>query len=620
MRRRGGNEADRREAAMRTLVEYGLANAAAATALAIVALLIGLVVRRPAVRNALWLLVLIRLLLPPVWNIPLPVRVTDPNPEVAVATPGNSDPIPVPDPVVAPAGFDDWVPVDWPEEVERGSEPLPAMISPPVAEIAPSSAPADRWPIDPFAIIAGIWLCGTAFVLLRSSRRIIRFRRALSDAPPAPAESQHEAGQLARRIGVRQCPTVVLVPGRVSPALWMPSLFPTQARLILPAGLLPLLDADQQAAVLAHELSHLKRGDPWVRWLELLACAVYWWHPLLGLFRRKLREAEEECCDLWVVAALDGRRSYATALVETAAYLSSSAPATSPALASGAGPVQDLQRRVTMIMKAKWPARLTRLGLAAVLGIGGVGLALGPALAKDGKELPARDRERAERERAEAERERAQAERERARERERSRDDNVKERDRDRAGREDIQRAREELEKARRVAQEALERVREMEMRLARAEGRGADPGRRVEPRFPSTPGAPPVPPSPPPAVSIRPGEAAGRGSGELREMQQQIEELRRMIEQMRREMRDGRGGPGGGDRRPGDRRDPPKERAPGDPGRGGPPGFPGLPGTPGAPGAPGFPGGPPGFAPPPPAPPLPPAPPSRRPPDRDDD
>ena len=51
---------------MRTLLEYGLANAVAATALALVALAIGLVVRRPAVRNALWVLVFIRLLLPPV--------------------------------------------------------------------------------------------------------------------------------------------------------------------------------------------------------------------------------------------------------------------------------------------------------------------------------------------------------------------------------------------------------------------------------------------------------------------------------------------------------------------------------------------------------------------------
>ena len=71
---------------MRTLVEYGLANAAAATALALVALAVGLVVRRPAVRNALWVLVFVRLLLPPVWTVPipsLPINVLSESPTVA---------------------------------------------------------------------------------------------------------------------------------------------------------------------------------------------------------------------------------------------------------------------------------------------------------------------------------------------------------------------------------------------------------------------------------------------------------------------------------------------------------------------------------------------------------
>src|SRR5437764_12075653 len=108
---------------MRTLVEYALANAAAATALAGVALLVGLVVRRPAVRNALWLLVLVRLLLPPVWTVPLPVPAAE-APAVARA-----DPEPVP-----PA---DAVADEWADDVGAGeppaASPAPAVVTP-VAE------------------------------------------------------------------------------------------------------------------------------------------------------------------------------------------------------------------------------------------------------------------------------------------------------------------------------------------------------------------------------------------------------------------------------------------------------------------------------------------------------
>src|SRR5205085_2629828 len=117
-------------------------------------------------------------------------------------------------------------------------------------------------------------------------------------------------------------------------------------------------------------------------WLELIVCGIYWWYPLLGWFRRRLRESEEECCDMWVVAATDGRKSYATALVEATAFLGGPDRSRAPVLASGAGPVQNLERRVTMIMRASGPARLTRFGLATVLVIGGLGLAFGPAMAQ----------------------------------------------------------------------------------------------------------------------------------------------------------------------------------------------------------------------------------------------
>src|SRR5262245_21818809 len=87
---------------MRTLVEYGLANAAAATAFALLALAIGVLFRRPAVRNALWVIVFVRLLLPPVWNIdlPFPAAPANADPETAVAE--SSIPEPRPEPISLP--------------------------------------------------------------------------------------------------------------------------------------------------------------------------------------------------------------------------------------------------------------------------------------------------------------------------------------------------------------------------------------------------------------------------------------------------------------------------------------------------------------------------------------
>jgi hypothetical protein len=153
-------------------------------------------------------------------------------------------------------------------------------------------------------------------------------------------------------------------------------------QLLLPEKLLLRLNSEQRATLLVHELAHLRRGDPWVRYLELVVLAFYWWCPLVWWARRELREAEEECCDAWVVWALPGlARSYALALVEAVDFMAGAAPV--PVLASGLGQVQMLRRRLTMIMRGTTPKALTGRGTFAILVLGGILLPLLPGRAQE---------------------------------------------------------------------------------------------------------------------------------------------------------------------------------------------------------------------------------------------
>ena len=68
------------------------------------------------------------------------------------------------------------------------------------------------------------------------------------------------------------------------------------------------LGRGQRDDVLAHELAHLRRGDHWVRRLELVVTGPVLVVPGGVVGRRQLREAEEECCDAWVVWPFPGRR------------------------------------------------------------------------------------------------------------------------------------------------------------------------------------------------------------------------------------------------------------------------------------------------------------------------
>ena len=151
-------------------------------------------------------------------------------------------------------------------------------------------------------------------------------------------------------------------------------------RLLVPADLLGLLNDEQLDTLLVHELAHLRRRDHWVRILEFVVMGLYWWHPVVWYARRELREAEEQCCDAWVVSTLpDAGRTYASALLDTLDFLST-AQAAVPPLASGLGQIADLKRRLTMIMRGNTPRSLTWPGCLAVVALGLTFLPMLPAL------------------------------------------------------------------------------------------------------------------------------------------------------------------------------------------------------------------------------------------------
>ena len=188
---------------------------------------------------------------------------------------------------------------------------------------------------------------------------LCRHRRHAGDAIHAcvrfavrARDVQPRADMLARRLGLRSSPAVWFVPAFVSPMLWS---LGGRPRLLLPKGLWDRLDIAGRDAILLHELAHWSRGDHLVRWIELLATCLYWWHPACWWAQRELREAEEQCCDAWVLWALPGVfKNYANALLEAVEFASIGADRPSvqtavPVLASRMGQFVHLRRRLTML-------------------------------------------------------------------------------------------------------------------------------------------------------------------------------------------------------------------------------------------------------------------------------
>jgi beta-lactamase regulating signal transducer with metallopeptidase domain len=268
--------------------------------LAVLALLLGRTLRLgPAARHILWLVVLLKLLTPPLvrwpWSVPLPEAAPAAAPPAAATW---DDPATDPVPILVRA-----------PEVGRAPDPDAPLI---VEEEAPVSFPA-AGRLGPSAedLLVTVWLLGGVYLAAVQFARLGRLRRSLAETRPAPAWLRTLVHQLALEMGVRT-PLIAVLPGLGSPLVWGCG----RVRLLWPEGLEDSLSAEALRAVLVHELAHLRRRDHWVGWLLLAGACAWWWHPLYWWVRRRLGREAELACDAWVVAALpEARRQYAEALL-----------------------------------------------------------------------------------------------------------------------------------------------------------------------------------------------------------------------------------------------------------------------------------------------------------------
>ncbi len=211
----------------------------------------------------------------------------------------------------------------------------------------------------------GVWAGGVLLVVAIRLHQILRFRRRLRRAAPAPRSIVGMVAETAQMIGLRSAPETVVVRDRISPMVWCGR----KAILVLPRELWSELDEVGRRAVLLHELAHIRRRDHLICWIDWVIGAVYWWHPFIWWARGRLREESENCCDAWVTWLLPrGRRAYAEVLLQTRQFVSEpcqTVPSTGLTIARRQ--TKRFARRLTMVMTKRMTPKTSFTGIVLAL-------------------------------------------------------------------------------------------------------------------------------------------------------------------------------------------------------------------------------------------------------------
>jgi beta-lactamase regulating signal transducer with metallopeptidase domain len=366
-------------------VEWAVANSLAVLLLAPVVWGLGRVCPWPSVRHTLWLVLLLKLVTPPLVTVPVDVLVADllrPAPAIDTTAPSamsvpvveRSQPAHVSAEPAAP------LPI-----ASGAANPRPISAAPVAIVDVPAAAPVarqDEATAPPsvttaialpalsaetgrvvLRVLLGVWLVGTIVFFAAQTVRLLRFGRNLGRFSLRCEQLDEETAAIAERLGLKHYPQPRLVDGVVSPMLWGAGRW---TRVLFPAELFEQLDAEARGTLLMHELAHYRRGDHWVRVLEFAVTTVFWWHPVVWWALREIESAEEDCCDSWVMQrSASTPRCYATALLDTIDFLCERHPA-APPVSSGLGNPTELRGRLVRIMTGTAQATLSPFGRAIV--------------------------------------------------------------------------------------------------------------------------------------------------------------------------------------------------------------------------------------------------------------
>jgi beta-lactamase regulating signal transducer with metallopeptidase domain/peroxiredoxin len=242
-----------------------------------------------------------------------------------------------------------------------------------------------------------VWIAVVVALLLLLAQRTFFVQGLVAQADEASRAMLGELDQCRRRLGLPKPISLRLSPNAASPAVCGLR----RPVILVPQNLASRLHGADLQAILFHELAHVKRGDLWVSLAQTLLQIVYFYNPLLWLANAVIRRIREKAVDETVLIAMgEAAPQYPETLVNVAKLAFTRRPALSLRLIGMVESKSALASRVKHILNRPIPktARLGILSSLLVIAIATVLLPMAKAKPMTGRaqEAPAPTKEQQE--------------------------------------------------------------------------------------------------------------------------------------------------------------------------------------------------------------------------------
>ncbi len=208
----------------------------------------------------------------------------------------------------------------------------------PEPAVAPTPAPSFHPGTRKIAIgLFALWLAGFLFALTRIVRALIGLQILRRASRPHTLTYADLPFTGASR---RECEL------RISNRDDGPMAWGIFRPVILLPGNARAWPRERLQAVLLHELAHVRRRDGLMQMLSLLACAIYWFNPLMWIGARALRREAEIAADDAVIVSGIKPSAYAGELLQLAAQFNGRRAVASVAMAAPS----SLETRVKSVL------------------------------------------------------------------------------------------------------------------------------------------------------------------------------------------------------------------------------------------------------------------------------